>query len=146
MWLTLLYVAGGLLLLGLIAYFIFKRNYFNKHKYVRLERFNRDKSISIRYIKRDQFNNDKSLLINPAHVYNYKGYTSIMTTSECAESINPLDFQSKYDGVKFKTAIRSKLIVDTFDSIKKPKLDFLMISVVLNVVIIMILLYTTFVV
>ena len=138
--LTYIYIAGGMLVLGLIFYFFFKRNYFNKYKYIRLEKFNNDKSISVKYIKRHKFG-EIPMLINPAHIFNYKGYTSIMTTSEVAESINPLDFSSKYDGKKFKIGMKTKLIGDAFGSISKPKIDMLMVSVALNAVTIMILLY-----
>ena len=139
-----LIIAGSLLLLGIIAFLIFKRNYFNKYKYVRLERFNSDRSITVRYIKRKDFNKDNNLKINPNHIFNFKGYTSVITHSNSAESIDPLDFKSQYDAKEFRTAINSKLIQDTFATLKKPKIDLLMVSVVLNVIVIMILLYSFF--
>jgi len=39
------------LIIGLIVYFGFKRNYFNKYKYIRLVTYNDDMSVSVRYIK-----------------------------------------------------------------------------------------------
>lgn len=120
------------LILAFTYYFIFKRNYFNKHKYMRIEEFKSDKSVSVSYIKREHFNKNNQLLINPNHVFNFKGYTTIAKTDKTAETINPLDFESKYDSNKFKTAINSKLIHETFATLQKPKIDYLMISVILN--------------
>lgn len=115
--------------------------FWNKHKYIRLVQYNSDKSININYIKRSNFNLDQSLLINPDHVFNFKGYTTIVKTSESAESMNPLNFQSKYDVKKFNSAISSKLISETFSSLKKPKFDLLMASVMLNALTLVVVIY-----
>jgi len=121
------------LIIGLIVYFGFKRNYFNKYKYIRLVTYNDDMSVSVRYIKRELFNKDDSLLINDKHVFNFKGYQSIITTSKASESINPLNFESKYDPKNFKSAMKSKLIAETFASLKVDKFDKIMFLIVLNV-------------
>lgn len=121
-----------LLIGGIIVYFTVKRNYFNKHKYVRLVKYNDDMTISISYIKHTNFNQDHSILINPKHVYNYKGYTSVVITSKANESINPIDFDSKFDSKDFKSAMKSKLIAETFASLKVEKFDKIMMLLLLN--------------
>jgi hypothetical protein len=103
-----------------------------KHKFIRKVAYKSDKSITITYIKRDQFNKDRLLLVNPDHLYNHKGFTTVVTTDRAGESINPLDFNSKYDVDRFKTAMNSKLISETFSSLKKNKIDMLTVSTLLN--------------
>lgn len=127
-------IMGVIALLGFIAYLIFKRNYWNKHKYIRLVQYKDDMTIKITYIKHEDFNTDKSILVNPKHVYNFKGYTSIIITSNSRESINPIDFQSKYSAEKFKTAMQSKLIQETFVTLNKDKFDKIMTLLLLNVI------------
>ena len=122
-----------ILIVGLVIYFKFKRNYFNKFQYVRLVTYNKDMTIKVRYIKRNNFNNDNSILINEKHVYNFKGYTTIIKTDTSQESINPLNFKSKFDANHYKTAIRTKLISETFDSLKRDKFDKIMALLFLNV-------------
>lgn len=124
---------GFILLAGIILWFIFKRNYFNKYKYVRLVKYNDDKSISIRYIKRDRFNENGEILINPDHVFLYRGYTSIIITTNASESINPLNFESKFSAKEYKSGMRSKLVKDAFDSVKVDRIDKMMILIVLNI-------------
>ena len=138
---TYIFIAIGFLIVGLFIYFFFKRNYFNKHKYIRLERYNEDKSLTVRYYKREKFNEDQKLLINPEHVFNFKGYTTFITNYQASETINPLDFKSKYNKKMFTTAITTKLVSDTFATRKKPKVDMLMVSVALNGITLMLLLY-----
>jgi len=123
-----------ILIVALIVWFIFKRNYFNKYKYVRLVKYNDDMSIDVSYIKKDVFNKDDSILVNPKHVYNFKGYQSIIITSNAQESINPIDFESKYDPKHFKAAMKSKLIAETFASLKTDKFDKIMALIFLNII------------
>ena len=130
---TMIYSLLGFAILSIIMYLIFKRNYFNKYKYVRLVKYNDDMSINVQYIKKDKFNQDNSILINDKHVFNFNGYTSIIITSNSQESINPIDFNSKYDAKKYKDAIKSKLIHDTFASLKVDKFDKLMGLLLLNI-------------
>ena len=125
---------GVILLVGIILWFIFKRNYFNKYKYVRLVRYNDDKSISIHYIKRDRFNENGEILINPDHVFMYRGYTSIITTSGASESINPLNFDSKFSAKDYKSGMRSKLVKDAFDSVKADRFDKVMVLLVISII------------
>lgn len=118
------------------------RFFWNKHKYIRVITFKKDKSSEISYFKRDKFK--PSYLINPDHVFNWNGYSTIVITDEATETINPLDFKSKYPASKFKSAINNKLISDTFDTLKTHKFDFsqmmLFLSLVVNVVIVYLLL------
>lgn len=129
------------ILLIFIAFFFTRRNFFNKHKYVRLEEFRSDKSIKVKYIKRELFNADGKILVNPDHIFNFKGYTTIVKSSNSAESMNPLNFNSKYPAKKFETAIESKVISDTFNSLKKPKLDMLTIIAFLSGLNLLVLVY-----
>jgi hypothetical protein len=91
-------------------------------------------TININYIKKENFNQDGAIMINPKHVYDFKGYKTVVVTSNSAESINPLDFQSKYDPKDFKSAMHSKLISETFASLKVEKFDKLMMLLFLNVI------------
>lgn len=91
-----------------------------KYKYIRVIKFKSDKSSEVNYYKSDNFN--PSFLVNPDHVFLWKGYRTIIITDKSAQTINPLDFESKYDVDKFKSAIESKLIRETFTNLK-PKYD-----------------------
>lgn len=118
-----LYVILVTLLIVAIIKIFFQRSFVTKHKYVRLVTYNDDMSIKVKYIKRESFNQDGSIIINPNHIFNFNGYTSIITTSNACESITPLDFKSQYDTKKFKTAIRSKLISETYNTLKPERFD-----------------------
>ena len=122
-----------ILVIGLVVYFKFKRNYFNKYKYIRIVKYNNDKTVTVSYKKQENFNIDNSLLVNPEHIFNFKGYTSIITTSNAQESINPLNFDSKFNATDYKSAIRSKVISETFESLKPDKLDKIMALLFLNI-------------
>lgn len=115
------------------------RTFFNKHKYIREVIYRDDKSIEIKYHRRERF---KPLyLINPDHVFNYKGYTTIITNENASESINPLDFTSKYDAKVFRSAINNKLIDDTFNTLKHKKIDLSQIMLFASLMINFIILY-----
>jgi hypothetical protein len=133
MTLYIIILASVLLVIGLVVYFVFKRNYFNKYKYIRLVKYRDDMSVTVSYIKKDKFNQDNALMINPNHVYNFKGYQTIITTNKVQETINPIDFNSKYDPAHFKSAMKSKLIAETFASLKVDKFDKLMFLLLLNI-------------
>jgi len=135
------------LLIGIIIFYFTKRNYFNKYKYIRLVIYNRDKTIDIKYPKRKDFAQNNEILVNSNHVFDYKGYKTIIITSEASEAINPLDFSAKYDAKKYKTAIRSDLIQKTFGQLTKEKFDKMMLLIGINVlqlIVIAYLLYSTF--
>jgi len=106
--------------------------FLNKHKYLRVIKFNSDKSSTITYHLSSKFKPD--FLINPDHIFIYKGYRTVIITDKSAETINPLDFNSKFNASDFKTAIESKLIKDTFSTLKPNLFDTTTIILILNLV------------
>lgn len=134
------------LILCLVIFKIFfGRSFLTKHKYIRLEKYTKDRTLYVTYHKKNKFNSDKALLINPTHVFTYNGYTSIITSDVAAESINPLDFDSKYNVADFKSAMKSNLILQTFNGLKVEKFDtikFLLILSVIQLIAIVYLVYT----
>lgn len=115
---------------------------FGKHKYIRVIKFNSDKSTTVTYHQSSKFR--PSFLINPDHVFNYKGYRTVVTTDKSAETINPLDFSSKFNASDFQSAIESKLIKDTFTTLKHNTFDrttfMLLFILILNIVVVYLLL------
>ena len=105
---------------------------FSKHKYLRVIKFNSDKSSTITYHLSSKFT--PNFLINPNHIFDYKGYRTIIITDKSAETINPLDFDSKFNSVDFETAIESKLIKDTFSTLKPKLFDTTTIMLLLNLI------------
>ena len=105
---------------------------FNKHKYLRVIKFNSDKSSTITYHLSSKFT--PNFLINPNHIFDYKGYRTIIITDKSAETINPLDFDSKFNPTDFETAIESKLIKDTFSTLKPKLFDTTTIMLLLNLI------------
>lgn len=103
----------------------------NKHKYLRVITFNNDKSSEVNYYKSKNFK--APFLINPNHIFLWNGFRTVITTNIATETINPLDFESKYETSHFKTAIESKLVNEAFTTLK-PKLDPITILLVLNIV------------
>lgn len=106
--------------------------FLNKHKYLRVIKFNSDKSSTITYHLSSKFKPD--FLINPDHIFIYNGYRTVIITDKSAETINPLDFNSKFNASDFKTAIESKLIKDTFSTLKPNLFDTTTIILILNLV------------
>lgn len=94
---------------------------FNKSKYLRVVKYYTNKRSEIMYYKDKDLPND--YLINPDHIFLYNGYRTFMITDKSAESINPLDFKSRYPVEKYKVAINSKLIHDTFSNLKTENID-----------------------
>ena len=107
--------------------------FLNKHKYLRVIKFNSDKSSTITYHLSSKFTPD--FLINPDHIFIYNGYRTVIITDKSAETINPLDFNSKFNSSDFKTAIESKLIKDTFNTLKPKLFDTPTILLLINLVI-----------
>lgn len=97
------------------------RWFFNKHKYIKVVKFNSDKSAITNFYKRGEL--PKTYIINPDHVFNSNGYSTIVMSDKSAESINPLNFESKYDVAMYKSAINNKMIADTFSTLKTSKFD-----------------------
>lgn len=112
---------------------------FSKHKYLRVIKFNSDKSTTVTYHLSDKFK--PSFLINPDHIFNYKGYRTIVITDKSAETINPLDFESKFNPADFQTAIESKLIKDTFSTLKSNTFDKTTIMLLLNIILQIVVIY-----
>jgi len=113
---------------------------FQKRKYLKEIHFTKSKSIIIKYHKKSDLK--LSFLLNPDNVFfDSKGYQCVITTENSAENINPLDFNSKYPAERFKTAIETKLINDTFTSLKKKGLDLGMITLIGIGIVIVLLIY-----
>lgn len=107
--------------------------FLQKHKYLRVIKFNSDKSSTITYHLSSKFT--PNFLINPDHIFNYNGYRTVVITDKSAETINPLNFESKFNASDFETAIESKLIRDTFNTLKPTMFDRMTILLLLNLVI-----------
>lgn len=113
---------------------------FQKQKYLKEIHFTKSKSIIVKYHKKSDLK--LTFLLNPDNVFfDSKGYQCVITTENSAENINPLDFNSKYPAERFKTAIETKLINDTFTTLKKKGLDLGMISIIGIGIVIVILIY-----
>ena len=113
--------------------------FLNKHKYLRVIKFNSDKSSTITYHLSSKFT--PNFLINPDHIFYYNGYRTIIITDKSAETINPLDFNSKFNSSDFQSAIESKLIKDTFSTLKHNIFDRPTILLLLNLIITFAILY-----
>lgn len=103
------------------------RTFWNKHKFIKVIKFNKDKTSMTTYYRLASFK--PIYLINPNNVFNSNGYSTILITDESTENINPLDFKSKYELSKFQSAINNKLIQDTFNTLKSNKFDLTQIIV-----------------
>ncbi|HEY8390049.1 MAG TPA: hypothetical protein VIL26_03755 [Clostridia bacterium] len=112
---------------------------FGKHKYLRVIKFNSDKSSTITYHLSSKFK--PNFLINPDHIFDYKGYRTVIITDKSAETINPLDFESKFNHEDFQTAIESKLIKDTFSSLKSNTFDKTTVMLLLNIILHIVVIY-----
>lgn len=120
---------------------------FFKHKYIRVITFNSDKTSNIDYYKRTNINGnqlmvgDKLIMINPNHVFNAKGYSTILINDKASETINPLDFKSQYNHDDFQTAINSKITREIFTSLKTDKFDLVKILLIANALGILLIIY-----
>ena len=117
------------------------RTFLNKHKFIRVITFKKDKSTSIAYHARDSFK--PSYLIDPNHIFLGNGYSTIIHVEGQAQSCNPLDFESKYDGAKFQVAINTKIIEDTFTGLKSNKFDLTQMILFLSIAMNFVILYFT---
>lgn len=117
---------------------IFKFKY-REHKYIKVINFNKQKGLEISTYKKDGFKPD--FLVNPDHVFNLNGYATVVKSDTVAETINPLDIKSKYNVEDFTTAINSKLINETFSSLKTEKIDMVKVLLFVNIAINLILLF-----
>ena len=98
-----------------------------------------DKTFKIEKIKNIESEN---ILINPNHIFiDKKGNRYILTSDKSAESINPLDFESKFSTSEFKTAIESKLISDLFKSFDDRKISIDRLLLFINIFLTFVLVY-----
>lgn len=112
---------------------IFRKKQFYKIVY------NNDKTVDIIKVKNI---NKENILINPNHIFfDKKGNRYILSSDQSAESINPLDFESKYSPKEFKTAIESKLIKDLFNNFEDNKISIDRILLFVNIFISFMVLY-----
>ena len=112
---------------------------FGKHKYLRVIKFNSDKSSTVTYHLSSKFK--PNFLINPDHIFDYKGYRTVIITDKSAETINPLDFESKFNPENFQAAIESKLIKDTFSTLKSNTFDKTTVMLLLNIILQIVVIY-----
>lgn len=117
---------------------IFKFKY-REYNYIKVINFNKQKGLEIKTYKKDNFKPD--FLVNPDHVFNLNGYATVVKSDTVAETINPLDIESKYNVEDFTTAINSKLISETFSSLKTEKIDIVKVLLFANIAINLILLF-----
>lgn len=115
------------------------RNFLNKHKYIKVFTFSETKNITIKYYKIKDYK--PFYLINPDHIFYHNGYLSIIISDKSAETINPLDFESHFSAKDFKVAIESKLIKETFGTLKDSKIDWLKVIMFANLIVSAILLF-----
>ena len=100
-----------------------------------------DKTFKIEKIKNIESEN---ILINPNHIFiDKRGNRYILTSDKSAESINPLDFESKFSTSEFKTAIESKLIKDLFKNFDDKKLSIDRLLLFINIFLTFVLVYFT---
>lgn len=103
---------------------------FNRKKFYKVI-YKSDKTFKIQKIK----NIDKeNILINPDHIFlDKRGNRYVLISDKSAETINPLDFESKFSASEFKTAVESKLINDLFKNFDDGKLTIERILLIINI-------------
>ena len=121
---------------------------FRKHKYIRVVKFNSDKTTNVIYLNRTRsFDgthievNKKKYMINSEHVFNNKGYQSVLITDKNPETINPLKMRSNFKMEDYQSAINSKIIGDTFDTMKSNTIDVTKLLLLGNLIFSVIILY-----
>lgn len=117
---------------------IFKFKY-REYNYIKVINFNKQKGLEINTYKKQGFKPD--FLLNPDHVFNLNGFATVVKSDTVAETINPLDLKSQYNVEDFTTAINSKLIHETFSSMKVEKIDMVKVLLFVNIAINLILLF-----
>ena len=106
-----------------------------EHQYIRIVKYKSDKTTCSEYVKLSDFKEKfKDYLINPDHIFYFNQFKSVLLTDKSCESINPLDFNSCFKPEDFKSAIQSKLISDTFATLKKPKIDITTLLLLFNTI------------
>lgn len=110
-----------------------------KHKYIKEYSFSKNKTMKLKYFKLKKYK--PSYLINPNHIFNHNGFQTVIVQEGGIETINPLDFKSKYKESDFTSAIESKIIKETFVGLKQEKLDIMKVLLFINLGITILLLY-----
>jgi len=108
-------------------------------KYIKVYKFRNDKTLEVNIYAKNGFKPD--FLLNPDHVFNHAGFSAVIISDTKAETINPLDLKSKYNVKDFTTAINSKLIHETFSTLKSDKIDLVKVLLFVNIAINLILLF-----
>lgn len=116
-----------------------KELFYKKHSFIKVIKVHNNHDVTIKYYKKDDFNPD--FLVNHEHVFYHNGYTTLITSDNKAETINPLYLDSAYNVSDFKTAIESKLIKETFESVKVSKWDLTQILLIASVALNLVILY-----
>lgn len=119
---------------------------FFKNKYLQVVFYGSDKNKSIYYVKptKDYLITilSKTYKINPNHIYyTSNGFRSVIVNDISAETINPLNFRSKFNADDFNTAINNNLIKQTFETFSDNKIDWLKVIMFGNLFISAILLF-----
>lgn len=112
---------------------------YREHRYIKVYRFRNDKTIDLNIYAKNTFKPD--FLLDPDHVFNHAGFSTIIISDTKAETINPLDLKSKYNVKDFTTAINSKLIHETFSTLKSDKIDLVKVLLFFNIAINLVLLF-----
>lgn len=124
-----------------------KQPIFKKHLYLQVHYFSNDKLLETYYIKSGSNNfkvNNKTYLLNPEHIFITKNFKTVIVNSISSETLNPLNFKSRFNSSEFNSAINNKLISETFETIKDNKLELTQLLLIANIVISTVLLFLVF--
>ena len=110
-----------------------------KHKYIKVYTFTKNKTMKLQYHKLKNFK--PTYLVNPDHIFNHNGFQTVIVKDNGIETINPLNFNSKYKESDFTSAIESKIIKETFVGLKQEKLDIMKVLLFINLGVTILLLY-----
>ncbi len=117
---------------------------FKKSKYIKVNYFTEGKETKTYFVipkdNKISFNN-KTFLINPEHIYLSNKFKTIILTSKSSETIDPLNFDSKFNSDIFNSAINNKLIKDTFDTLDNTETDWLKVIMFANILVSAIMLF-----
>ena len=119
---------------------------FFKNKYLQVDLYGSDKTKTTYFVKptRDYLITlkSKTYKINPNHIYyNSNGFRCVLVNDVGAETINPSDFESKFNADDFNTAINNNLIKQTFETFSDNQIDWLKVIMFGNLFISAVLLY-----
>ena len=119
---------------------------FFKNKYLQVVYYGSDKIRKIYYVKptKDYLItiNSKTYKINSNHIYyTDNGFRSVIVNDLSAETINPLDYESKFNADDFNTAINNNLIKQTFETFSDNQIDWLKVIMFGNLFISAVLLF-----